>query len=298
MGAVVTLALWVTTTQTASWLYQGGLAGYALMSCLLIVAAIRRGPLRAALSNRVLRWLGAISYGAYLFHWPIYLWLTPARTGLSLWPLFGLRLAVTLAAAVVSARLLEAPVRQRHFLPRIRPSVLSAGAIAGIVVALIAVTAAPQTGLISFAAPAGPSLPKVHSDHLDVDHDGDDHAGSGAAATAPMAPKVPLAAGAPPRVLIFGDSAALTLGDGLVQVGPGHRQDPGVGRRQARLPGRSGRRHPLPGPGDRRLWLLRLDHDAAPGDQRHPTPDHPGAVRDLGRVRSADPRRHAVARHR
>ncbi len=137
-----------------------------------------------------------------------------------MWPLFGLRLAVTLAAAVVSARLLEAPVRQRRFLPRVRPSLLSGGAIGGIVVALMAVTAVPQTGLISFAAPAGPSLPKVsRTTSTSTTPVTSTTPGSGVA-TAPMAPKVALPPGAPPRVLIFGDSAALTLGDGLVKWAP------------------------------------------------------------------------------
>ncbi len=125
VGAVVTLALWTSTTQESSWLYQGGLAGYALMSCLFIVAAVRKGPVRSVLSMRWLCALGAISYGVYLFHWPIYLWLTPRRTGLDPWPLFGLRLAVTLALAIVSARLVEMPIRRRRFPVRVNPLVLS-----------------------------------------------------------------------------------------------------------------------------------------------------------------------------
>jgi len=218
VGAVVILGLWVTSRQTDSWLYQGGLAGYALMSCLVIVAAIRRGPIRAALSNPAMRWLGGISYGAYLFHWPIYLWLTPARTGLSLWPLFGLRMVVTLGAAVLSARLLEVPVRQRRFPTRVRPAVLSGAVIAVIVVALVAVTAAPQTGLISFAEPAGPALPPARVSTSSTV--APTTTVPGAVATAAMVPRVALTPGQAPRVLIFGDSAALTLGDGLVKWGP------------------------------------------------------------------------------
>jgi peptidoglycan/LPS O-acetylase OafA/YrhL len=220
VGAVVVGCLWVTTRQTDSWLYQGGLAGYAVMSCLLIVAAIRRGPLRAALSIPVLRWLGGISYGAYLFHWPIFLWLTPARTGLGLWPLFGLRLAVTLGAAVASARLLETPVRQRRFPTRVRPSVLSGAVVGVIVVALVVVTAGPQTGLISFAAPVSPALPRATDPPTTVAPTAPASTTPGGVITAPMAAPVALPAGQSPRVLIFGDSAALTLGDGLVHWGP------------------------------------------------------------------------------
>ena len=51
-AAIVTLALWTSATESSPWLYQGGLAGYALMSALVIVAAIRVGR-SARCSGRV-----------------------------------------------------------------------------------------------------------------------------------------------------------------------------------------------------------------------------------------------------
>ena len=57
----------------------------------LVVAAAApvRNPVERVLALAPLRALGTISYGVYLWHWPIYVMLTPARTGLegtALWP--------------------------------------------------------------------------------------------------------------------------------------------------------------------------------------------------------------------
>ena len=52
IGAAVTLLLWYCARQPSPWLYRGGLAGYAVMSCLVIVATIRSGPIRTVLSTR------------------------------------------------------------------------------------------------------------------------------------------------------------------------------------------------------------------------------------------------------
>ena len=60
----------------------------------MIAAALVPGPVRTALANAPLRALGLISYGVYLYHWPIFLWLTPERTGLDGAALFGERMAV------------------------------------------------------------------------------------------------------------------------------------------------------------------------------------------------------------
>jgi peptidoglycan/LPS O-acetylase OafA/YrhL len=117
VGLGATLTLWAFARQQDAWLYSGGLAGVALASAALIYGATRGQLLPRLLSTRPLPWLGRISYGVYLFHWPIFLWLTPDRTGLDGWALFGVRAAVTLAAADVSFGLVEWPFRRGGVLP-------------------------------------------------------------------------------------------------------------------------------------------------------------------------------------
>ncbi|HEU5302126.1 MAG TPA: acyltransferase, partial [Acidimicrobiia bacterium] len=52
-----------------------------------------------------------MSYGLYLWHWPVQVALSEPRTGLSGWDLGLLRLAVTFAAATLSYYLVELPIR-------------------------------------------------------------------------------------------------------------------------------------------------------------------------------------------
>src|SRR5690606_5198533 len=95
------------------------------------------------LGLRPLAALGRVSYGVYLFHWPLFLWLDERRTGLDGTPLLALRLGVTLALAVVSYRLLEQPIRRGQ---RVRPPVLLTGwanATAAVAAVLVLVTHTP-----------------------------------------------------------------------------------------------------------------------------------------------------------
>ena len=113
-GAVYTTWLITHVHDTANFLYRGGLTAVAVAVALVIAAATQPGGwiLRPLLSLAPLRALGRISYGVYLFHWPIFLWLTPTRTGLFGWRLLALRTAVTIAASVASYLLIEMPVRR------------------------------------------------------------------------------------------------------------------------------------------------------------------------------------------
>ena len=73
-------------------LYQGGFLIAALAVSAVIVSVVQpdRGVLGRFLSVSPLRWVGRISYGLYLWHWPVYLTLTETRTGLDgFWLLVG-----------------------------------------------------------------------------------------------------------------------------------------------------------------------------------------------------------------
>ena len=56
--------------------------------------------------------LGLISYGVYLYHWPIYVYVTPARTGHGGWWLTIMRVSATLAVATASHLFVERPIRR------------------------------------------------------------------------------------------------------------------------------------------------------------------------------------------
>ena len=109
---VAAMWMWLTVPIGSETMWRGGIVGYAGMTVLVILGILAgRGPLAAFLGLWPIAALGRISYGVYLYHWPLFLWLTPERTGLDGWALFGLRAAVTLGAATLSYHLIELPIR-------------------------------------------------------------------------------------------------------------------------------------------------------------------------------------------
>ncbi len=144
-----------------SWMFEGGFLACAALATVVVADArlLQQGPLGAVLSLRPLRWLGTISYGIYLWHWPVLVYLSTARTGLVGWQLDLARVAVTLAMATASFYLVERPLRRRRYRGWAGRSLAPLGAAvtaAVVVVSTVPAVAAPTSRApVVAAAPVG-----------------------------------------------------------------------------------------------------------------------------------------------
>ncbi|MGH9045608.1 MAG: acyltransferase family protein [Acidimicrobiales bacterium] len=164
----------------SAFLWQGGflLAEVGAAGVLLAAVATPRALVAKALSVTPLRYVGRISYGVYLWHFPLFLWIDQAHTGISGYPLFGMRLAITLSVATVSFFGLEQPIRRGRFFRNWRAWVGCPIAVGGVL------------SLIVLTTGAGIPAPVI--------------------ATSRVFLRTPT--GASNRVLFVGDSTALALG--------------------------------------------------------------------------------------
>ncbi len=160
VGLLGTLVLWNRASVVSEWMYPFGFLLTAGCSVAVIAASMRTGLLRSVLGWRPLVALGRISYGVYLLHWPVFLWLTPARTGWAPWPLFALRMAVTIAGAMVMYRLLERPVRDGGgTLARWAPRAAAPAAALVLVSTVLVTSGVPAPTGLEAAAAATTTLP-------------------------------------------------------------------------------------------------------------------------------------------
>ncbi len=176
--------------------FRAGLLIVVALAAVLVVAPValdQGGPVARAMAWRPLVWLGAISYGVYLWHWPIFLALNGERTGWSGWRLFAVRCAATVAVAAASWWLLEQPIRRWR--PVIVPMLPLAGATAATAAAVTMLVL--PVGARPADVPVGP----------DVD------------SAALVSPEVPVELKSPSgqrlpgtrTVAVFGDSVAWTM---------------------------------------------------------------------------------------
>jgi peptidoglycan/LPS O-acetylase OafA/YrhL len=158
-GVAVTAWLWHRASDDAAWLYRGGFAAAALATAVIVAHVVLSpgAPMARVLALPPLAALGRVSYGVYLWHWPLFTFVTADTTGLSRWPLLAVRLTGTLVLAVLSYHLVEKPIRHGalgRLLPRRVPTAVTAGAFGLLILTTAMSTAPPPQPSWSAAAPA------------------------------------------------------------------------------------------------------------------------------------------------
>ncbi len=115
VGLAIVVAGMISLTDGGSVAYRGGIAVVALASVPLILAASVPGAVRSLFSWRPLVAIGRVSYGLYLWHWPVIVVVDAERAGFGGAGLLLVRLGLILLATVLSFVLIEQPVRLRRW---------------------------------------------------------------------------------------------------------------------------------------------------------------------------------------
>lgn len=198
---VVVVYLWTRISEESHRLYQGGFLLSAVLVSVAIYAAVSPGRriTKTVLSIGVLTWIGTISYGLYLWHYPVFLVITRSRTtwitdgGLSGFWLLAVRFAATFAIAALSFYLLEKPIRYGKRIKSKTARWAVPVSFASVIAVVLATTMlASQSG---GGSPPPFAIGKVP----------------------PRVSDVPAGATFTPKVLIVGDSVAYTMAKGLIQ---------------------------------------------------------------------------------
>ena len=130
--AVVGLGIaWAKLDGESRFLYRGGFWLTEIAALVLIACAVlgTRSIVGRALSFRPLALIGTISYGVYLWHWPVNVVMSPERMHMTGVWLHVMQFAITFAVSIVSYRVLERPIRTNG-LPFGRPIYIVPAAVA------------------------------------------------------------------------------------------------------------------------------------------------------------------------
>jgi peptidoglycan/LPS O-acetylase OafA/YrhL len=186
-GLVGAAAVWYLIPETSPLAFHGGFLLASLASAAVVAGVVvaPTGPASRLLSVGPLRYVGRISYGAYLWYWPVALVMTPERLHVGQWSLFLCRTAVTLGIAALSARLIEMPIR-RGALPG-RRALVGIPLAAGLSLGLVAASAAPVVAATPAPVVVKGQVDAVVGPPVKLMLVGDSMAGSLGAALAPEA---------------------------------------------------------------------------------------------------------------
>jgi peptidoglycan/LPS O-acetylase OafA/YrhL len=233
--------------------YEGALPLVAIVSGALLLGLQVEGPVQRALAIAPLAALGRISYGVYLFHWPIYVVLDEQRLGTGGAVLTLARMGLTLVLAIASYALVEQPIRRakrRRFVPTLGASAMALTGVAVLALVLVPASAGdywnvdddvadaaaiqvadadtplalvdPATTAPTTAPPTTSPSPSVVSSVPDDTAAPTTSTSTVPASTAPPTlPPLPELA-RPVRIVVTGDSTANALGTGVIRWAAAH----------------------------------------------------------------------------
>lgn len=203
VAAALLGVVWVVGGTSAGlpkdWMFDGGFLGCAVLAMMVLADArlFDRGPLGRALATAPLHFLGTISYGIYLWHWPVIVYLTNFRTGLSTTPLDITRVAVILVLSTASYYVVERPIRRASFKGWRR---LCVAPVAGVAAALVLVVA-------TVPAVADPiTLAKTSGSNFPTGSSVAGAGGFGAQVPIRLPPGTAVSSAHPLRIVLLGDS--------------------------------------------------------------------------------------------
>jgi peptidoglycan/LPS O-acetylase OafA/YrhL len=184
-STAVLALMWMLSSVEDQVLYRGGLAVSTIAGVVLVAgASTSRGRFGQVLSLAPLRYLGTISYGIYLWSWPVTQMVSIRHTELRGWSLVAVQCLLTLVLAYVSWHLVERPILAGAIGRRWSATALAAAGVA--------------TAIIIVVATLGSAVPEP----------------SGAASEAYVR-----ATGDPTRLMVVGDSVPDELArDGIIPL--------------------------------------------------------------------------------
>ncbi len=189
-------AVWWAGGNNQSLLFRGGFLLADILVAIVILGVTRAplGSVARALAFGPVAYIGRISYGLYLWHWPVFLVLDHARTGLDGIALLAIRFAVTFGFALLSWYLVEVPVRQLSFGGRRSWALVPVGVLAVTAVLVVgAVGGGPRQNLLLNTRDVRSALPAGGTSRDDL---------------------------SPPTILFVGDSLSLTVAGGFLAPAP------------------------------------------------------------------------------
>lgn len=155
-GFAVMVVWFLTFAEYQSFTYGGGFFVFVLGTCALIasVELNQDGPFAKLFGFAPWAWIGKISYGLYLYHWPVFLLMK--HTGLTGPVLFVTEFAISFALGALSFYILEQPIRRRGLKPLIgRKAAITVGwlCLPAAAALTLALTPAVTASLIVTAKP-------------------------------------------------------------------------------------------------------------------------------------------------